>query len=141
MPEQVFVALDLETTGLDARTDAIIEIGAVRFAYDRSAGPFSCRILERFVTFINPHRTIPLRIQQLTGIRDHDVAGAPSLAQVLPELLAFVRADVEAVVAHNAALISAFSRLRVLISTAPPRTPSSYPPFCCLQCPAIVWAN
>jgi DNA polymerase-3 subunit epsilon/ATP-dependent DNA helicase DinG len=103
MAERVFVALDLETTGLDARTDAIIEIGAVRFAYDRNAGPFSCRVLERFITLVNPQRAIPLRIQQLTGIRDHDVADAPVLAKVLPELLAFVRADVEAVVAHNAA--------------------------------------
>lgn len=102
MVERVFVALDLETTGLDARTDAIIEVGMVRFAFDPRADSFACRILDRFVTFVNPMRPIPLRIQQLTGIRDSDLAGAPSIDRVIPELLAFVRSDVEAVVAHNA---------------------------------------
>ena len=72
MSERVYVALDLETTGFDARADAIIEIGAVRFAYDDSRE--TCRILERFVTFVNPQRPIPLRVQQLTGIHDADVA-------------------------------------------------------------------
>ena len=102
MVERVFVALDLETTGLDARTDAIIEVGMVRFAYDPRAADFACRILDRFVTFVNPLRPIPLRIQQLTGIRDSDLVDAPSLDRVIPEILAFVRSDVEAVVAHNA---------------------------------------
>jgi len=102
MVERVFVALDLETTGLDARTDAIIEVGMVRFAFDPRADSFGCRILDRLVTFVNPLRPIPLRIQQLTGIRDIDVAGAPPIERIIPELLAFVRSDVEAVVAHNA---------------------------------------
>jgi ATP-dependent DNA helicase DinG len=113
MVERVFVALDLETTGLDARTDAIIEVGMIRFAIDHrdhraqthDAGvgkAFGCRVLDRFVAFVNPLRPIPLRIQQLTGIRDSDVAGAPAIDRVIPELLAFVRPDVEAVVAHNA---------------------------------------
>jgi ATP-dependent DNA helicase DinG len=115
MVERVFVALDLETTGLDARSDAIIEVGMIRFAYDSRpeeydteeygegyGKEFGCRVLDRFVTFVNPLRPIPLRIQQLTGIRDSDVANAPSIDRVLPELLAFVRTDVEAVVAHNA---------------------------------------
>mgnify|MGYP005843208989 CR=1 FL=1 len=108
MPERIFVALDLETTGLDARLDTIIEVGAVRFAYDKQAGLFACRILDRFVTFVNPQRSIPLRIQQLTGIRDTDVAAAPTIDRVIPELLNFVRSDVEAVVAHNAAFDFSF---------------------------------
>lgn len=102
MAQRIFVAIDLETTGLDARTDAIIEVGAVCVAFDRAAGPFSCRVLERFVTFVDPQRPIPLRIQQLTGIHDSDVTGAPTIDHVIPELLAFVRPDVVAVVAHNA---------------------------------------
>src|SRR5262245_7957226 len=103
MVERVFVALDLETTGLDARTDAIIEVGMVRFAFDPREGTFACRIVDRLVTFVNPLRPIPLRIQQLTGIRDSDLTGAPSIDRVIPELLAFARTDVEAVIAHNAA--------------------------------------
>lgn len=93
MPERVYVALDLETTGLDASQDAIIEIGAVKFTADR--------VLERFATLVNPLRPIPARITQITGIRDADVAGAPTLDRVLPELRAFVGSEVSAVIAHN----------------------------------------
>lgn len=94
MAERVYIALDLETTGLDAKRDAIIEIGAVRFQGNR--------ILDRYVTFVNPLRTIPLRVQQITNIRNSDVADAPLLDAVIPELLAFVRNDVAAIIAHNA---------------------------------------
>lgn len=102
MTARVYVALDLETTGLDAKRDQIIEIGAVRFQGNR--------ILDQFVTFVNPGRTIPLRVQQLTGIRNSDVAKAPTLADMTPELLAFVGADVTAVVAHNAGFDMGFLR-------------------------------
>ncbi len=102
MTERVYVALDLETTGLDSKRDQIIEIGAVRFQGNR--------ILDQFVTFVNPGRAIPLRVQQLTGIRTNDVAKAPSLAEVAPELFAFVGADVAAVVAHNAGFDMGFLR-------------------------------
>ncbi|MEZ4676109.1 MAG: exonuclease domain-containing protein [Caldilineaceae bacterium] len=94
MAERVYVALDLETTGLDAKRDGIIEIGAVRFQ--------GVHILDRFVTFVNPSRTIPLRVQQITNIRNSDVTDAPRLDDVIPELLAFVRSDVTAIIAHNA---------------------------------------
>ncbi|MEZ4657962.1 MAG: exonuclease domain-containing protein [Caldilineaceae bacterium] len=94
MQERIYVALDLETTGLDANRDRIIEVGAVRFQ--------GSQILDTFVTFINPQRAIPLRIQQITGIRDKDVANAPTIEEIIPELLAFVSQDVTALVAHNA---------------------------------------
>ena len=94
MSDRIFVALDLETTGLKAQKDAIIEIGAVRFQGDR--------ILGRFSTLVNPQRPLPRFIQQLTGIREEDVAQAPLLEEVLPELLAFVDRDVFGIVAHNA---------------------------------------
>lgn len=102
MPERVYVALDLETTGLDASQDAIIEIGAVKFTADQ--------VLERFTTLVNPQRPIPARITQITNIRDADVADAPTLDRVLPEVRAFVGADVSAVIAHNAAFDLGFLR-------------------------------
>lgn len=102
MAERIYVAVDLETTGLDPNRDTIIEIGAVCFQADH--------ILDRFVSFVNPQRKIPLRIQQITGIRNSDVAGAPTLAQVAPELLAFVHSNVAAVVAHNASFDLGFLR-------------------------------
>ena len=94
MAERVYVALDLETTGLSATDDAIIEIGAVRFQGDQ--------VIDRFETLVNPRRRIPAFITQMTGISNEDVADAPALAAVAPELLAFVGSDVAAVMAHNA---------------------------------------
>lgn len=102
MSERVYIALDLETTGLNPQQDAIMEIGAVCFACTIGAEGSQLRILDRFVTFVNPGRSIPLRVQQLTGIRNGDVADAPTLDRVIPELLAFVPANASAVIAHNA---------------------------------------
>ncbi|MCL0047672.1 exonuclease domain-containing protein, partial [Dehalococcoidia bacterium] len=66
---QTFVALDLETTGLDSAKDTIIEIGAVKFVGEE--------IIDSFQTFINPGRTIPEFVQRLTGISPNQVRRAP----------------------------------------------------------------
>jgi DNA polymerase-3 subunit epsilon/ATP-dependent DNA helicase DinG len=76
------VALDIETTGLDSKKDAIIEIGAVRFT--------TKRIEDEWSSLINPGRKIPPFITQLTGINDHMVLEAPSIQNILPELRHFV---------------------------------------------------
>jgi ATP-dependent DNA helicase DinG len=78
----VLVAIDLETTGLDVATDKIIEIGAVKMQEGE--------ILEEYATLVNPHMSIPERTTLLTGIRPEDVVGAPSIRDVLPDLLEFV---------------------------------------------------
>ena len=44
--DEKWISLDLETTGLDAKEDKIIEIGAVRFDGEKT--------LETFESFINP---------------------------------------------------------------------------------------
>jgi ATP-dependent DNA helicase DinG len=85
------VSIDIETTGLDSGTDAIIEIGAVRFS--------GHRIDDEFSTLINPGRHIPEFITQLTGISDEMVRQAPRLQEVLEELEAFVGDS--AVLGHN----------------------------------------
>jgi len=79
---RTYVALDLETTGLDADRDVIIEVGAVKFRDDE--------VLDTFSTFVRPGRPIPPQITDLTGIRDDDVNGAPGLPDVLPRLARFV---------------------------------------------------
>jgi len=80
-----YVALDLETTGLDPQTDAIIEVGAVKFD---SKGV----VQETFSTLVNPGRPIPHRIQMLTGIAPEEVADAPSMDAVAPRLQQFIAA-------------------------------------------------
>jgi len=87
----VYVAIDLETTGLDPERDAIIEIGAVRFRGDQVLGTFE--------SLVNPGRPIPYSIQPLTGIKPDDVRHAPPLASVLPRLRRLV--GDQPIVGHN----------------------------------------
>jgi DNA polymerase-3 subunit epsilon/ATP-dependent DNA helicase DinG len=99
------VALDLETTGLDPAHDDIIEIGAVRFEGDR--------IVDELAVLVKPTRPIPSIVTQITGISPEDVADAPAIAEVLPQLTAFV--GNAPWIAHNAAFDGAFlERHRVL---------------------------
>ena len=101
---RILVSLDLETTGLDPLRDAIIEIGAVKFRGDE--------VLDTFSTLINPTRSIPPKITDLTGIADRDVADAPRIFDVLPRLSSFVR-DLP-IVGHNIAFDLGFlNRQRV----------------------------
>lgn len=79
---QPIVALDIETTGLDPKKDAIIEIAAVRFN--------GRRIEDKWTTLVNPNRHIPEQITQLTGIDDAMVRQAPRIQDVIPDLQAFV---------------------------------------------------
>ena len=79
---RTYIALDLETTGLDFSRDAIMEIGAVRFDLDGRC--------ETFSTFVDPKQTIPYRIQRLTNISDADLKGAPLFAEVAAELETFI---------------------------------------------------
>ncbi|HXU24424.1 MAG TPA: helicase C-terminal domain-containing protein [Tepidiformaceae bacterium] len=81
-----YVALDIETTGLDPERDRITEIGAVRFRPDGTE-------LETFETLVNPGREIPFFIEQLTGVTNEAVRGAKRVKDVMPELLRFVGND------------------------------------------------
>jgi ATP-dependent DNA helicase DinG len=76
------VAFDLETTGLNPKSDAIIEIGAIRFNENR--------VEDEFSMLINPGRSIPNFITQLTNISNEMVRGAPNIHDVLGEFEAFV---------------------------------------------------
>ena len=87
-----YVSLDIETTGLRAETDAIIEIGAVRFTLDGA-------VQGTFASMVNPQAPIPPKIQRITGIKQIDVAGAPVMREVTPRLLAFVKDS--PIVGHN----------------------------------------
>jgi len=87
-----FVAFDIETTGLNARSDRMTEIGAVVFSGGEIKGEFN--------TFVDPQMPIPANITELTGIRDSDVAGAPREDEALRRFLAF--AGDRPLVAHNA---------------------------------------
>lgn len=92
LSDTTFVIVDLETTGMSATTDHIIEIGAVKVRGGVQLGTFS--------TFVDPGAEIPQFITNLTGITNSDVEGAPLLSTALPLFLEFAQDSVW--VAHNA---------------------------------------
>lgn len=61
-----YVVVDLEMTGLRAKTDRILEIGAVKVE--------NHQITDTYQTLINPGIKIPKEVQELTGITDEMVA-------------------------------------------------------------------
>ena len=83
--EQTSVAIDLETTGLRAESDAILEVGAVRFRGDE--------VLDTFQTFVNPGRDIPEFVQRYTGITPQDIRRAPSFPEIRDDLAGFIGRD------------------------------------------------
>ncbi len=93
-----YVVFDIETTGLTASTEKIIEIGAVRIK--------DGNITDTFSEFVNPGKPIPQKIVELTGINDSMVAGAKSIDEVLPAFYSFASGAV--LVAHNASFDTSF---------------------------------
>ena len=83
--EQTSVAIDLETTGLRPESDAILEVGAVRFLGDE--------VLDTYQTFVNPGRDIPEFVQRYTGITPQDIRRAPSFPKIRDELARFIGRD------------------------------------------------
>ena len=95
-----YVAVDLETTGLDPTRDAIIEVGVVRFSgHD---------VLDEYGALVNPLRDIPPFVTQLTGITDEMVADAPSLYSLRSRLKTKLGDFV--IVGHNVELDLGFLR-------------------------------
>lgn len=78
------VVFDLETTGLSAWGDEIIEIGAMR-VYGNEVDTKNV-----FHTLVNPKRVIPPDAIQINGITNEMVANAPFIQDVIPKFLEFV---------------------------------------------------
>lgn len=90
------VYLDVETTGLDADCDKIIELAMVPFEFDSVGNIY--KLLPEYNGFQDPGRPIPDNITRITGITDEMVAGQSiDLARVKEILSSTVL-----VIAHNA---------------------------------------
>lgn len=86
-----YVVFDIETTGLNPKYEKIIELGAARVQ--------NGEVTDTFSTFVNPGKSLPERIVELTGICDTDVINAPYIEEVLDAFIAFTADDI--LLGHN----------------------------------------
>ena len=81
-----YVVLDLEMTGLSAKTDQIIEIGAVKIKDNQVVETMDC--------LVNPKCKIPIRVVELTGITDEMVQSGRDKDEAIKELLDFIEGEI-----------------------------------------------
>ena len=93
LESNVYISLDLETTGFSNKYDRIIEFGAVKFRDGKE--------IDSMRTLVNPGRNIPDAVQELTGITNADVSTAPRWGQVRRQVDQFIQGH--PIIAHNAA--------------------------------------
>lgn len=93
-----FVVVDIEATGAKMPPNRIIELGAYRIR--------SGKVVDSFLTLVNPEISIPRFVISLTGISNEMVKQAPLFAEVAPKWLEFVKDAV--LIAHNAPFDTTF---------------------------------
>lgn len=97
-PEKVFVAFDIETTGLSPSYDRIVELGGVKFQ--------DGKVIAEFNELVDPEMPMPADATRINGITDAMLAGKPKIAEVIPRFLDFIQGAV--LVAHNAEFDTSF---------------------------------
>lgn len=98
LEEATYVVFDVETTGLSAVYDTIIEIAGVRLK--------GGEIIDRFESFANPHEPLSQTIIDLTGITDDMLRDAPEVEAVMSDFHKWMGDDI--LVAHNASFDMGF---------------------------------
>ena len=77
-----YIVLDLEMTGLSAKTDQIIEIGAIKICDGKRIDSYAC--------MVNAHCSVPERVVELTGITDEMVREGVEKDEAISGLLDFL---------------------------------------------------
>ena len=91
--DALYVIFDVETTGLSANFNELIEIGAVKYQ--------NGRIIDNYQSFINIGHDLSDFTTQLTGITNDDIKNGKSLENVLQEFKKWC-GEKAILVAHNA---------------------------------------
>jgi DNA polymerase III epsilon subunit family exonuclease len=104
LEEAVFTVLDLETTGLNAKKNAITEVTAIQYRNGQEIGKYS--------TLVKPTEAIPEEVELLTGISNDMVKNSPALVMVLSELSGFI-GEAPIIVGHNVSFDIGFLQEKV----------------------------
>lgn len=83
-PENEWVSLDCETTGLNVRSDEIISIGAVRIVGNRIMSS------ERLELLVRPERGVSRDSVRIHRLRERDVAEGLPIAEAMKHLMNFI---------------------------------------------------
>lgn len=87
----MYAIIDTETTGISAKNEKITEIAILIFD--------GKNIMEKYHTLINPEKSIPYRITQLTGINNQMVASAPKFYEVAKDIIRLTEGKI--IIGHN----------------------------------------
>ena len=81
-----YTVVDLEMTGLAAKLDKIIEIGAVKVR--------DGQIVDTYAMLVNPQIPVPQKVTELTGITDEMVSSGEDMDKAVGGLIEFIGDDV-----------------------------------------------
>lgn len=82
LDKETFICLDCETTGLDPKTDRIIEIAIAKFNFSKT--------LDSFESLIDPEGCISEASMAIHHITDAMVQGKPKIEEILPRLFQMI---------------------------------------------------
>ena len=106
LKEAEFSVLDVETTGLSARNNRVIEIGIIKVK--------NLKVVDKYTTLINPACDIPYFITQFTGISNGDVAHSPSFNDTAEQIEEFIGNSI--ISGHNLSFDEGFLRYEFIRS-------------------------
>ena len=109
------LALDTETTGLEARDHRIIEVACVEIVNRQITG-------REFHEYVNPERSIAREATRVHGIRTSDLLDKPRFEEIADALLAFLK-DARVLI-HNASFDQAFIDMELRRCERPERLES-----------------
>jgi DNA polymerase-3 subunit epsilon len=89
--QETFICLDCETTGLNAKTDRIIEIAVTKFNFTEN--------LESFETLIDPETPISEVSMAIHHITPEMVQGKPKIQEVIPRVISMI--DSHIIIGHG----------------------------------------
>jgi DNA polymerase-3 subunit epsilon len=123
--DRPLVCLDLEATGIWVESDRIVQIALARIAPDGT--------LTEWDSLVNPEQPIPAETTAVHGLRDADVATAPTFAHLVPVLTDLLGGcDMAGYNAHRfdrKLLAAEFRRARAVDPTAGARVIDAYTIF------------